>query len=318
MLPPASRRFFRLLSLVPSPDITAAAAAAAVHVSKADADRVLARLTEVHLLRPAGADRYSFYDLVRQLAQVKMDAEDEPGVRGAVLRGLMSSYLARVSAAAARRYPQMLRIPVAEPAEEHFVDGAAASAYMSLGGLHWRRGRHAESLRHHTLALALAQAIGWAEAEAATLGNIGTVHAELGALDTASSHLGRALAVNSRLGWRPGIAVNRVNLGLVARLQGRYRPAAEHYDHARRIYRELGSVSGEGICVTNLGEMLAAVGRTQAARDLLAEALTLHRSVGGPRQRSRDDALSGRPTGKPGAWRSRCAPASPRSPSAGR
>jgi DNA-binding SARP family transcriptional activator/tetratricopeptide (TPR) repeat protein len=351
-LPPATRRFFGLLSLVPSPDITADAAAALAQVTSEATGRALSRLTGVHLLRTAEPGRYAFHDLVRHFARVKVDADIEPGERASCVRHLLSFYLARATRAATLLYPQMLRIPVREDHDDsgdgYFVDGAAASAWldaerhnlvatvtfaaehgprpmawrladamrgyffttmhtvdwfrvasaalaaatldadligqaaaqMSLGGLYWRQGRHDESLRHHSRASAIAEAAGWVECEAATLGNIGTVHAELGALDDATDHFQRALTVNSRLGWRQGIAVNHVNLGLVYRMQGCYQAAAEHYERARQLYRELRSPSGEGICGTNLGEMLVALGQTQAARDRLTEALALHRSVG--------------------------------------
>ena len=157
---------------------------------------------------------------------------------------------------------------------------AQAAAHMSLGGLHWRQGRHDDALRHHTAALELAGAAGWAEAAAATLGNIGTVYAERGQLDEAANHIGRALATNEKLGWRQGQAVNNVNLGLVNRTAGRFDVASEHYRLARRLYAELGSASGEAICGTNLGEMLVALGHPDAARGPLEAALALHRSVG--------------------------------------
>ena len=155
-----------------------------------------------------------------------------------------------------------------------------AAAHMSLAGLHWRQGRHDDALRHHTAALRLAAAVGWAEAEAATLGNLGTVYAERGQFDAAVDHIGRALAINQRLGWLQGQAVNHLNLGLVNRVAGRFDVASEHYRLARPLYRELKSVSGEAICTTNLGELLLAQGQPEMAQGLLDEALALHRSVG--------------------------------------
>src|SRR4029077_8126844 len=67
-LGPEGRRLFRLLSLHPAADITAAASASLLGVPPDDAKRLIAELTSTALLTEHQPGRYSFHNLIRAYA----------------------------------------------------------------------------------------------------------------------------------------------------------------------------------------------------------------------------------------------------------
>jgi DNA-binding SARP family transcriptional activator len=76
----ATRRAFRLLGLLPAGDFTARAVAALLDLPVTDAEELLERLVEVHLLEVAGLEaagrtRYRLHDLLRGLARERLLAE---------------------------------------------------------------------------------------------------------------------------------------------------------------------------------------------------------------------------------------------------
>ncbi|HEU4421103.1 MAG TPA: BTAD domain-containing putative transcriptional regulator, partial [Pilimelia sp.] len=67
-LPAPAQRLFRLLGLVPGPDVTAGAAAALADVPPQLAARELDRLAGAHLISESAPARYAFHDLLRLYA----------------------------------------------------------------------------------------------------------------------------------------------------------------------------------------------------------------------------------------------------------
>src|SRR6266540_4164383 len=102
-----ARRLFRLLGLVPGPELTAEAAAALADLPVTRAERLLERLASAHLVEPRAPGRFAFHDLLR--AYARQQAERDDGKRDpeaeAALRRLLDWYLHVADAAAGLLYP---------------------------------------------------------------------------------------------------------------------------------------------------------------------------------------------------------------------
>ncbi|MGH8879680.1 MAG: tetratricopeptide repeat protein, partial [Stackebrandtia sp.] len=124
------RRMFRLCALNPAPDFAAAAAAALTGFDPDVTRELLDDLVDVHLLNPAGRDRYTFHDLLRIFGKEKAHLEDgDQNCRRAVDR--LFEWIARSARAAAIiRRPKRQSLPVTvdhpEIAPTVFADRPAA------------------------------------------------------------------------------------------------------------------------------------------------------------------------------------------------
>ena len=99
-LRPDLQRLFRLLGLVPGPDVDVRAAAALAGLDPDVAARQLEELLDRHLLVQHLPGRYTFHDLMRQHArEAALSAEPEPDRSAAVTR-LLDHYQRTASAAA--------------------------------------------------------------------------------------------------------------------------------------------------------------------------------------------------------------------------
>jgi DNA-binding SARP family transcriptional activator len=87
-LPPPARRLFRLLGLVPGPEVTVASAAALAGVEPAAAAHLLRQLAAAHLLTERAPGRFACHQLLRLYAAERSRAEDADNHRWAALRRL--------------------------------------------------------------------------------------------------------------------------------------------------------------------------------------------------------------------------------------
>jgi hypothetical protein len=76
VLEPDDRRVFRLLGLVQGPEFTGPAVAALVGMAVGQAERVLDRLADAHLLESRAPGRFGFHDLLRRYARDRYEDED--------------------------------------------------------------------------------------------------------------------------------------------------------------------------------------------------------------------------------------------------
>ncbi|MEV6011264.1 BTAD domain-containing putative transcriptional regulator [Streptomyces sp. NPDC051976] len=128
-LAPQQRRAFRVLSLHPGGDFTAAAAAAMLDLPGPDTEQVLEELLSYHLITEPTADRFRYHDLLREYARSLAAADHDSS--HALHR--MMVYYHRTAAAADRcAYPHRLRPapPVQQPPHEPFIDPAQAKAWL--------------------------------------------------------------------------------------------------------------------------------------------------------------------------------------------
>jgi Cdc6-like AAA superfamily ATPase len=82
----SDRRLFRRIELLLDPEVEVGLAATLVDVTVQDAEAVLGRLVEAQLVEPTGEGRYRIRELARDLAQVRLNAEESAEDRRAALR----------------------------------------------------------------------------------------------------------------------------------------------------------------------------------------------------------------------------------------
>lgn len=128
-LPPATRRLFRLLGLVPGPDFTPAAAEVLDRAGGGVA-AALDELVTASLVQPYADGRYRLHDLLRQFAARRAADEDGPAACAKARERLFRWYLRMVDAAVLPSRPALNRLPRDAPPEGVFADGAAGVAWI--------------------------------------------------------------------------------------------------------------------------------------------------------------------------------------------
>jgi hypothetical protein len=86
----SARQVFRRLAVVPGRDFDATLAAVAGGISVPDAWDALDELVDLGLLQDSAAGRYRFHDLVRFFARARLDEEEPPAEREALVARVTS------------------------------------------------------------------------------------------------------------------------------------------------------------------------------------------------------------------------------------
>jgi DNA-binding SARP family transcriptional activator len=291
-LEPAQRRLFRLLGLHPGADFDAWSAAALADLPPARAEDVLEGLVDAHLLRSAGAGRYSFHDLLRDYAR-----DLAPRDAGRATDRLHDYLLATATAATdlinpgARRFePDLTAAPRQPPplpdldaalawlTAEHATLVAVARADPGwqlacvLRGYFEHRGHFTDWRGTAEHALAVADC---------PLGTI-LLHFGLGALAMWTGHLDEGMdhfrqALAAAQDDRDLAAAALTSLGMLAHLAGRDREAARYL---RRALATAGGARTAPLARNNLGLAQARLGRGAAAVESHRQALDQARRAG--------------------------------------
>jgi len=312
VLDPDDRRMFRLLGLVPGPEVTAAAAAALAAVPLRRAARLLERLAGAHLLEPRAPGRFGFHDLLRLYARQRTQQEDEAEARQAALGRLLDWYLQVADAAARLLYPEKTRLPLPplnlQPPQVGLADRAhalawldaerpnlvAAVQYAADHGPHPAAWLIADTLRGYLVlgrfpsewlavaraGLAAAEADDQPRAQAAaylSLADLGVVQSRY---EQATRDYLRALPLARRAEWLHGEAAALGNLGMVYQQSGRLQEASEHHARALALDIQTGSLAGQAVNLGNLGLLSWLMGRLAQAADYDLRALALYRETG--------------------------------------
>lgn len=125
-LTPAEQRTLRLFGVVPGPDLTESATAAALGYPVAEASRLLDRLAQASLAEQSRPGRYSSHDLIRLYARELSVGHDSTDGRAATLRRLSDYYIAVCARADGVLRPQ----PDVTTVDDMFADQAAAVAWF--------------------------------------------------------------------------------------------------------------------------------------------------------------------------------------------
>ncbi len=311
LLPPESRRVFRLLGLVPGADFDAFGVCALADTDPRRADRILQDLVDAHLLDEPEPGRYRFHDLLGAFAaQQCRDEESADGMRAARGR-LFDYYLYSVDRAEDRVRPQRLDraagttpaaairefadqsaafdwldreranfVPVVAAAAEHGFPGHAWQIARCLWGFFENRRLWADWIATHELALPCTRAVGDRLAEARILVGLGVAKHDLRRYDEAVEHFLEALALMRETGFRNGEAGVLINLGNTYRRAGRLAESIDCQERALGTFRELGERVGEAIALANLGDLYREAGRYPESIDCQEQALAQFRKIG--------------------------------------
>ncbi len=301
--PEPAQRVFRLLGLVPGPDVTVPAVAALAGMTAEHTAGLLDRLAAAHLVTEHTSGRFAMHDLLRCYAAERVAV----GEHDAVCL-LLHHYLAAADAAARMLYPEKLRLPVPQCDGMSFTTNDSAMAWLDaerlnlVAAIRFAAGHgHAKAaylladtlrgyfdMKMYTVDwLAAAQtALQCAELEQNLCGQA-AARLSLALLDWKQSHYPQAiehyrcaLSLTDRAGWAAGHAAALGNLGKVYADLGQLDLAAEHYTSALVIYRRTGDHTAQAVTLGNLGEVYLGLGQPDDAMATLTEALTLHRQVG--------------------------------------
>ncbi len=305
-LPGPAQRVFRLLGLVPGPDVAAEAVAALADAPVAETEDLLRQLTAAHLVDRQGS-RYAFHDLLRLFAAEHANREDAASERATALDRLFGHYLATLDAAAFTVLPHSLRLPFDPRPATTFADVGEAlgwidtelpnlSAAVGYAAAHGPR-RYAwllaDRLRgyfwlrpYQDEVTTVVQA---ATAAAETEGNLAAVTSALLGLANSAvrrDDLGRgieyhtrALAVAGQAGWVVGQAFVHSSLGTVYRRAGQLRSAAHHLERAMALKGDDDGVN-QVSDLTDLAAALISLGRVEEALEYGRRALDISRRFG--------------------------------------
>jgi DNA-binding SARP family transcriptional activator/tetratricopeptide (TPR) repeat protein len=304
----AARRMFRLLGSHAGPDISLAAAASLAGLARADAGRVLAELTRVHLVGEHVPRRFHLHDLLHAYA-AEQAVENESR---AAVRRLLDHYLATADDAATRLQParESARPPGLAAGvtpernddehaarvwliAEHATLLAAINQAVDLGfdehayRLPWslivyfdRQGHWDDWAATQRIAAAAAERLGDLPAVAHTRRALGFACLRLRRHDEAGAHYTAALALYQQLGDRTGQGHSHRGLSEVRERQGRDDLALEHAEQALDLYVAAGNRAGQAHALNDLGWCHCQLGDYAQAVDRCRQALELHTEVG--------------------------------------
>jgi DNA-binding SARP family transcriptional activator/tetratricopeptide (TPR) repeat protein len=315
-LDPEAQRLFRLLGVVPAPDVSAGAAAALLDATPAVTRRALHRLVAACLVDEPTPHRYTSHDLLREYAADRSASEDSHHERCAALQRYYDHHLAHALAAAATLHPSLLRLPppVGRPAppavrfdSEHAAltwldsEHACSTAIVAHTARHGPRPvawRLADALRGYlnsrmyttdwrTVADAGLHAA-TAEDDPAGLAaahlNQSTYHWYQGDYLPALGHQTSLLRLAEQLDWTEARAAALANLGTLFAMLGDLDRATDHLERGLRVRRGTGDRTGQITALNNLGYVALQRGLLDEAVQRCGEALVLARRI-----RSRND-----------------------------
>ncbi|YCK39188.1 tetratricopeptide repeat protein [Actinomadura sp. ATCC 39365] len=299
-LPPAAQRLFRLLGLIPGPDITVPAMAALLATTEEEAEALAAVLRAASLLEEYVPGRFAQHDLLRLCAAEY--ARDEH----AELLRLHRHYLDQADAAARTLYPQFLRLPVA-PAAERFPDHAAASGWLdaelpnllatvthtaehgpyeaawliadTLRGYFFMRHQVAEWRTMGNTGLAAARAAGELRAQVALLLSLAGLNGFQGRQQQALDHYAEAMRLAEETGWHEALTAALCNAGATYADLGMLREAVAHLERALMLNEAIAHTPAQAVNLGNLGCLYLEMGRLHDAETSLHRSLALCREL---------------------------------------
>ncbi|GAA3228243.1 AfsR/SARP family transcriptional regulator [Nonomuraea helvata] len=298
VLAPAEQQVFRLLGLVPGPDVTVAAAAAVTGLPEDAARASLRALAAAHLIEHHITDRYRFHDLVRlyAVAEAGRDPEREPA-----WQRLFDHYLELGAAIAAECAPGEFLIPGPQPypetGEQPSPEAADVVNLMAAlmraierdsGPGVWRLADMVRVICARTGRIGEWMEIAPALLEAASAHDVPAVTAMLhtgmgdglfrtGRREEAVVHLEQAVRIARESGERKGEATARMGLSFARAWTGGLTEAMADNVRAAQLFGELGSMPGHIRALHALGNQYHHLGRLDLAENYCRQALALSR-----------------------------------------
>jgi DNA-binding SARP family transcriptional activator/tetratricopeptide (TPR) repeat protein len=307
----AAKRLFRLLALVPGPDLTAPAASSLAGLPLPQTHWILAELAGAHLVIEYVPGRYTLHDLLRTYAGELAYACDRDEDRNDALHRLLDHYLhtARAADRWLDRYRDPVSLAAARPGvtlcdvDDHeqamtwftvelagllaAVDRAAGAGFdphawqlaWALAYFLERRGHWLPWLATQQTALAASLRLADRTGQAHAHRSLGRAHVHLGRLAEAVAHLRQAEQLFQAVGDASGQARVHFDMCWIAEREGRPRPMLEHAQRALDLFRRTDNRSGLARALNNVAWGHSAVGDYRQALDAGEQALDLVRQL---------------------------------------
>jgi tetratricopeptide (TPR) repeat protein len=306
-------RLFRLLALVPGPDVTVPAACALADLPAAHARTLLGQLNRAHLVSERGPGRFGMHDLLRAYASELVTGTDAESARLAALRRLLDHYLhtayradellnrfredpIELEPAAPGVVPEPLRDhqhALSWFAEERPTLQAAArqAAEWGFTGHAWRmvwtlthfldrNGDWHESAALQEMALASAQQLGDVTGQAVSHVGLAFAFVRLERFEEADVHLKQALELFEQAGDQLGMAHALRSRTWVLDRQRRFDEGLHHEQRALDLFRAAGFQTGEARALNAVGWFHAMLGDYEEALRHCRLALDLLQRIG--------------------------------------
>ncbi|MEU4805729.1 BTAD domain-containing putative transcriptional regulator [Actinosynnema sp. NPDC023587] len=304
-----TRRLFRLLGLVPGPDVTAPVAAALADIDLTSAQRGLRTLVAANLVEERTPGRHALHELLRLYAAGRAVEDGR-----APLDRLLDWYATAADHAADALDPGRTRLPGLAPRGEGgqvFVDAdsaldwftaeapnlAAVARVAADTGPHWIAWGVAESMKGYFLRgntahwrsvvdRGLRAADGDTTAVAAMHNSRGVLGLTEGDYTTAIDHFTESLRAATAGGWHLGVVTALSNLGLLHYFTGHLAVAFDHLSRADALATtEATCLVHAGAIRLNLGATALDLGRPAEAVDHVTRALSVQSRTGHDRGR---------------------------------
>jgi DNA-binding SARP family transcriptional activator len=264
-------RAFRFLGLHPGADIDVYTAAAVLLVTPDEAEEILERLLDMHLLRQQEVGLYSFHDLVRSFAlslwNIPMSHEGRT-----VLEQLLDYCVAATDAACRRLFP-------GRPQYEGLPCGAAKALPPLENQIDARRWFDQE-IRTLEAVVKLGHEYHFDKKAAYLARNVAYHLHSTGAIREYRQVGEVAVAAARRTGDPLLLRLSLSNLASAHQMLGDFRASADAAAEALRIARSHGEPVGEAVCHDLLGWVHSALGHLSKGRRYLQQGITLHRKAG--------------------------------------
>jgi tetratricopeptide (TPR) repeat protein len=306
-----AQQMFRLLGLVPGPEVSVEAAAALAGIQPDLAAQLLRRLVTAHLVAESATDRFQFHDLLRTYAHRLCQQDAEADRRRAETR-LLDYYVHAAAAAVSVSFPHEPNVcpvvaapavPIRRPANtnqadkwleaerpnlvagaEHAASGGWTDHAVGLSQVLFRdlevRGLYIDAYAVHSCALRAAVEAGDRAGEGTARANLGGVYYRRGDYAEALEHLQLCLPLAQQSG---DLGLQRRAHSVIANIcfwRGNYTEAQGHYEHCLRLAREASDRAGEGRALGSLGVVCAQTGQHDRALDYYHQQLTIAHETG--------------------------------------
>ncbi|MGW0435216.1 BTAD domain-containing putative transcriptional regulator [Micromonospora sp. NPDC003197] len=301
---------FRLMGLL-SFDATAAVLAALTGSDQRTIRRSIQTLTRAHLIEEVHEGRFGMHDLLRAYAAERVAEDEDPAVRQAALRRVLTWYLHTAVAARRVLVPQLAELPIGRAAtgpEVVFAAGGDAlawydaerSALVALVATAAGTGEHdlawriaATSLAYfniskhwgdwiasHRIGVDSAARLGDRVGEAIVRNGLGAAYDDIGEFDQAlECHL-RAAELFLGTEAEHLAAWNLNNLGVTYDRLGRFAEAIDRHLAALALFRVVDDRRGQAYSLTNLGDIHRQRGEFTEAAQHLRQAVSLQEAAG--------------------------------------
>ncbi|HEY6597000.1 MAG TPA: BTAD domain-containing putative transcriptional regulator [Asanoa sp.] len=307
-----ARRMFRLLGLVPGPEVTVDAAASLTARDPAEARQLLGQLVAGHLIEPLSQGRYTYHDLLRLYAIERAHGDETQAQRRAARGRLLDHYLHTAAAGALLLFPQRDALTLRPPgrgtvltdladrrealdwfsanrpaliaavsvAADAGMDEHAWQLPWNLADFLYRQGHWHDLVTTQQTAVAAAQRLDDPAGLARALRGLANGYVRLGRFADGERHLTRALELFAEAADQTSQA--RGHLDYVALLDrlGLHERAIGQAKRALELSRASGYRTGQARALSSTGWSSGRLGDYRTAIAFCEQALELQRELG--------------------------------------